>query len=278
MILELWWKSNASDLLTFIDDNLVHLVTHVCWWTHPLFLVAERLLVFCAIPLFLGGSLNWAGFPLLSTSSPLLSTFFSGPLNWALFWAKLLNWALFWANPLVWALFWALKKAYLLLRARFWVVLLFWALKKALKRVKPLKIALKKALKLCHNLPLFFRVSVPYTNHSASHIPDYVTPTVHSHRRRHSVTSVSHSGETLAQRKCHTLHSNWPSVTLCTEVVCQALASSDCRQPISHLSCSLAGRKSDTKILITYTGTLLAGIVQRTMGRTSIHIPRYHQK
>ena len=133
MILELWWKSNASDLLTFIDDNLVHLVTHVCWWTHPLFLVAERLLVFCVIPLF--------------------GTFLSGPLNWALFWAKLLNWALFWANPLVWALFWALKKAYLLLRARFWVVLLFWALKKALKRVKPLKIALKKALKFSQNLP-----------------------------------------------------------------------------------------------------------------------------
>ena len=156
MILELWWKSNASDLLTFIDDNLVHLVTHVCWWTHPLFLVAKRLLVFCAIPLFgtfLSGPLNWARFPLLSNSSPLLSAFLSGPLNWALFWAKLLNWALFWANPLVWALFWALKKADLLLRARFWVVLLFWALKKALKRVKPLKIALKKALKLCHNLP-----------------------------------------------------------------------------------------------------------------------------
>ena len=111
---------------------------------------------FCVTPLFdtfLSCSLNWASFPLLSYSSPLLSPFLSGPLNWALFWAKLLNWALFWANPLVWALFWALKKAYLLLRARFWVVLLFWALKKALKRVKPLKIALKKALKLCHNLP-----------------------------------------------------------------------------------------------------------------------------
>ena len=124
----------------------------------------------------------------------------------------------------------------------------------------------------------FFRVSVPYTNHSASHIPDYVTPAVHSHRRRHSVTSVSHSGETLAQRRCHTLHSSWPSVTLCTEVACQALASSDCRKPISHLSCSLAGRKSDTRTLITYTGTFLACIVQRTMGRTSIPIPRYHQK
>ena len=120
--------------------------------------------------------------------------------------------------------------------------------------------------------------SITYTNHSASHIPDYVPPAVHSHRRRHSVTSVSHSGETLAQRKCHTLQCNWPSVTLCTEVVCQALASSDRRQPISHLSCSLAGRKSDTRTLITYTGTFLAGIVQRTMGWTSIQISRYHQK
>ena len=112
---------------------------------------------FCVTPLFetfWSGSLNWARFPLLSYSSPLLSPFLSSPLNWALFWAKLLNWALFWANPLVWALFWALKKAYLLLRARFWVVLLFWALKKALKRVKPLKIALKIALKLSQNLPL----------------------------------------------------------------------------------------------------------------------------
>ena len=111
---------------------------------------------FCVTPLFetfWSGSLNWARFPLLSYSSPLLSPFLSSPLNWALFWAKLLNWALFSANLLVWALFWALKKAYLLLRARFWVVLLFWALKKALKRVKPLKIALKKALKLRHNLP-----------------------------------------------------------------------------------------------------------------------------
>ena len=91
---------------------------------------------FCVTPLFetfWSGSLNWARFPLLSYSSPLLSPFLSSPLNWALFWAKLLNWALFWANPLVWALFWALKRVNLLSRALFWVVLLFWALKKELK-------------------------------------------------------------------------------------------------------------------------------------------------
>ena len=100
---------------------------------------------FCVTPLFetfWSGSLNWARFPLLSYSSPLLSPFLSSPLNWALFWAKLLNWALFWANPLVWALFWALKRVNLLSRALFWVVLLFWAL----------FWALKKALKLRHNL------------------------------------------------------------------------------------------------------------------------------
>ena len=103
---------------------------------------------FCVTPLFetfWSGSLNWARFPLLSYSSPLLSPFLSSPLNWALFWAKLLNWALFWANPLVWALFWALKRVNLLSRALFWVVLLFWAL----------FWALKKALKLRHNLYAF---------------------------------------------------------------------------------------------------------------------------
>ena len=76
---------------------------------------------FCVTPLFdtfLNCSLNWASFPLLSYSSPLLSPFLSGPLNWALFWAKLLNWALFWANLLVWALFWALKRADILSKMR----------------------------------------------------------------------------------------------------------------------------------------------------------------
>ena len=150
-----WWNDWRPEM-HHTSSSLSKTVTHVHWWT-PLFSWRRRASCFLARFLtgtFLSGSLNWACFPLLSNSSPLLSAFLSGPLNWALFWAKLLNWALFWANPLVWALFWALKKAYLLLRARFWVVLLFWALKKALKRVKPLKIALKKALKLRHNLPL----------------------------------------------------------------------------------------------------------------------------
>ena len=149
-----WWNDWRPEM-HHTSSSLSKTVTHVHWWT-PLFSWRRRASCFLARFLtgtFLSGSLNWACFPLLSNSSPLLSAFLSGPLNWALFWAKLLNWALFWANLLVWALFWALKKAYLLLRARFWVVLLFWALKKALKRVKPLKIALKKALKLRHNLP-----------------------------------------------------------------------------------------------------------------------------
>ena len=114
---------------------------------------------FCVTPLFetfWSGSLNWARFPLLSYSSPLLSPFLSSPLNWALFWAKLLNWALFWANPLVWALFWALKRVNLLSRALFWVVLLFWVL----------FWALKKALKLRHNLYELLRLALPNTLHA----------------------------------------------------------------------------------------------------------------
>ena len=110
-----WWNDWRPEM-HHTSSSLSKTVTHVHWWT-PLFSWRRRASCFLARFLtgtFLSGSLNWACFPLLSNSSPLLSAFLSGPLNWALFWAKLLNWALFWANLLVWALFWALKKAYLL--------------------------------------------------------------------------------------------------------------------------------------------------------------------
>ena len=138
-----WWNDWRPEM-HHTSSSLSKTVTHLRWWT-PLFSCRRRASCFLARFLsgtFLSGSLNWARFPLLSNSSPLLSAFLSGPLNWALFWAKLLNWALFWANPLVWALFWALKWGNLLSRALFWVVLLFWAL----------FWALKKALKLSQNL------------------------------------------------------------------------------------------------------------------------------
>ena len=58
---------NDSELLEFINDDLVHLVTHLCWWTPPLFLVAEGLLV------FLRDSSLWHFFEWPTQLSPLLS-------------------------------------------------------------------------------------------------------------------------------------------------------------------------------------------------------------
>ena len=74
-----WWNDWRPEM-HHTSSSLSKTVTHVRWWT-PLFSCRRRASCFLARFLsgtFLSGSLNWARFPLLSTSSPLLS--------WAFFW------------------------------------------------------------------------------------------------------------------------------------------------------------------------------------------------